>query len=89
MGCTVGNFTREEGRPTLDDVDDLAVALQDVDALARLLVPDEEVAAVAAADDVFVLQAVEVDVLRSVDVAVTGVTARVVRASDPLARRRS
>jgi hypothetical protein len=76
-------------RLTLDDVDDLAVALEDVDKPTRLLLPDEDVAAVAAADNVLVVQTVEVDVLRGVDVAMAVVVSGVIRTGYPLAGRRS
>jgi hypothetical protein len=54
----------------LNDIHDLAVALEDVDELGGFAVPDEDVAGVAAADDVLVLQAEVVYVLDGFDVAV-------------------
>lgn len=49
-------------RLTLHDVDNFSIAFEDVDELGSLLVPDEEMTRVTAADYVLILQPEEVDV---------------------------
>lgn len=68
---------KEGKKKTLDNINDLSIALKNVDNLRRLLIPDEEVSGVTAADDIFVLQSEEVDVLDSLHVAMATVLTRV------------
>jgi hypothetical protein len=61
----------------LHNIDHFAVAIEYVEQLRCLLVPDEEMSRVTATDHVFVLEAEEVDVLDRLDIAVALVPARV------------
>jgi hypothetical protein len=58
-----------------DDVNDFVVSVEDVEEFSGLFVPDEEVATVAAADDVFVVEAEEVYVFDGFDVGYEGLLA--------------
>jgi hypothetical protein len=59
----------------LNNIDYLAIAFEDVDELRCLAVPDEDVARVAAAHYIVVLQAEVVDVFHCPHVAVASVDA--------------